>query len=232
MYNSQIKPNTDNLTIDMVKMLYRDKKFTVNKIASKLDVSFWRLYDFMNKHNIVRRDRSEATYLSNKLKPQFIVKDNLSIAEEKLKVAGIMLYWAEGTLKGNTVDFVNSNPDMVKVFLKFLRQICGIDEKRLKLYLYAYSICNLKQIKNYWRQITGIPLTQFTKPYIRLKTAGLSGRKLPYGVVHVRYNDKKLLETIDLWIKEYANNIWAGTQVAKGGRLCKSSFMPKGMMKK
>jgi hypothetical protein len=27
-------------------------------------------------------------------------------------------------------------------------------------------------------------------------------------------------------------NIWAGTQVAKGGRLCNRSVMPKGVMEK
>ncbi len=33
-------------------------------------------------------------------------------------------------------------------------------------------------------------------------------------------------------VASFEKKIWAGTQVAKGGRLCKRSVMPKGMMEK
>lgn len=205
------------LAPDRVKTLYWDKKYTIEETANKLGVSFWKLYDFMNKYEISRRNSSEANYLSNRLKPQFKVKSNLFVEEEKLKIAGVMLYWAEGTLIGNTVDFVNSNPQMIKTFLKFLREICGVSEERLRIYLYGYSSHNLKELKAYWHNITEVPLCQFTKPYIRKDNPKLSNRKLPHGLIHVRYNDKRLLGIIKSWIDEYI--IWAGTQVAKGDRL-------------
>src|SRR3989338_6997162 len=104
-----------------------------------MGVSFWSLYGFMNRNNISRRDLSEANYVTNKHKPQFKIKESLTIQEERLKVAGSMLYWAEGTLKRQTVDFANSNPDMIRIFLRFMRDICGINESRLRIYLYAYS---------------------------------------------------------------------------------------------
>jgi len=52
----------------------------------------------------------------------------------------------------------------------------------------------------------------------------VSKRKLLYGLVHIRYNDKKLLNVIKNWVKEYSF-LWAGTQAAKGDRLCKRSAM-------
>jgi len=213
-----------------IETLYRDKKYTIEEVAEKLNISFWSLYNLMKKYDINRRDRSEAGYNYNKIKPQFEIKLNLSIAEEKLKIAGVMLYWAEGTLKGSTVDFANSNPEMVKIFLRFLRDICGIRKERLRIYLYAYSYQNIEALKLYWHKITEVPLNQFTKPYIRKGNSNLSNRKLPYGLVHIRYNDKRLRGLIKNWIDEYIN--WAGTQVAKGGRLCKSSVLPKGKMEK
>jgi len=202
-----------------IKNLYWGKEYNIEEIANKLNISIWSLCNFMNKHNISRRNRSEASYISNRLRPQFEISANLSAAQEKLKIAGVMLYWAEGTLKGNTVDFTNSNPQMTKVFLRFLREICGAKEERLRVYLYAYSYHNLKRLKAYWREVTQIPLPQFTKPYIRKGNPNLSNRKLPYGLVHIRYNDKRLLQLIKNWIDEYMD--WAGTQVAKGGRLYK-----------
>jgi len=217
-----------------IKELYWNKNYKVNEIAEKLNISFWKLYNFMDKNNISRRNRSEAGFLLNSLKPQFKTKENLTIAEEKLKIAGIMLYWAEGTLRGNTVDFANSNPNMIKIFLKFLRQICGISEERLRVYLYAYSHCDLEKIKKYWSKITKIPLSQFTKPYIREGNLNITHRKLPFGLVHIRYNDKRLLKIIDCWINDYRNNVLvrAGTQVAKGGRLLKGSVLLKDKMEK
>ena len=109
------------LDIKRIKSMYWDEKYNIKQITEKLGISFWSLYSFMNKNSIFRRSPSEANYLANKRKPQFKIKENLSIADEKLKIAGIMLYWAEGTLKRSTVDFSNSNPEMIKIFLKFLR---------------------------------------------------------------------------------------------------------------
>ena len=220
----------EKLNSEKIKSLYCDKEFDVKEIADKLGVSFWSLYNFMNKNNIVRRSPSEVNYVVNKIKPQFKLKENLTVSEEKLKIAGVMLYWAEGTLKGNTVDFANSNPQMIKIFLKFLRDICGIIEERLRIYLYAYSYQDIEAVKLYWHKITKIHLNQFTKPYVRKDNPNFSQRKLPYGLIHIRYNDKRLLEWIRDSIFEYIK--WAGTQVAKGGRLSKSSVFPKGKMEK
>jgi len=193
-----------DLDVNKIKDLYAEKRQSVKEIARELDISVWTLYSFMERNNIQRRSYSDANYAAGKHKPQFKVKDNLTIAEEKLKIAGIMLYWAEGTLRGCTVDFANSNPQMIKIFLKFLRDICGIKDERLRVYLYAYSYYNLDELKKFWHDVTGIPLEQFTKPYVRRGSPNLSDRKLLYGLVHIRYNDKKLLKTIDTWIKEYS----------------------------
>jgi len=209
---------SDKLNINRIKSLYWKEECNIREIADKLGVSFWSLYNFMNKNNIARRSPSETNYLVvNRIKPQFEIRKSLSITKQKLKIAGIMLYWAEGTLKGNTVDFANSNPEMIQVFLKFLREICGINEERLRIYLYTHSYDNLEELKTYWQKITKVSLAQFTKPYIRRGNPNLSNRKLPYGLIHVRYNDKRLLKIITNWINEYID--WAGTQVAKGGRL-------------
>ncbi|MDP8289548.1 MAG: hypothetical protein P9M02_01070 [Candidatus Susulua stagnicola] len=216
-----------SLDINKVKDLYSNKKYNLKEVSEILGVSFWSLYRFMNKNNISRRRRSEANYVGNKYKLHFEVKDKLTEKDRELKIAGIMLYWAEGSknLKSNMLDFVNSDPDMIKLFLKFLRQICGVKEGRLRVYLYSYSSQEIDKLKDYWSRITGISRSQFLKPYVREGNLNLSGRKLLYGLVHIRYCDKRLLELVLDWIKEFKNDIltkWAGTQVAKGDRLCKT----------
>jgi len=193
----------NNKDIGRVKELYWEKELSAKEIARQFGVSIWSLYNLMNKNDIPRRSYSEANYLVNKDKPKFKIKEDLADEEKKLKIAGIMLYWAEGTLKGCTVDFANSNPEMIRVFLKFLREICGAKEERIRVYLYTHSNSDINELKNYWHRITNISLNQFTKPYVREGNPNISNRKMLYGLIHIRYNDKKLLNTIEGWIKEY-----------------------------
>jgi hypothetical protein len=217
---------------ERIRMLYWQNQYTADEIAKKLDISTGSVYSFMRKNKIPRRTPTDANFLISKSKPQFCLKSNLDQSDQILKIAGIMLYWAEGTFQGNTVDFANSDPAMIKLFLKFLRQICGISEERLRVYLYGYASQNVAELKNFWQLITGIPQTQFTKPYIRNDAKNQSQRKLIHGLVHIRYNDKKLLKIIKFWLDDYINVSWVGTQVAKGDRLSKGSVIPKGVMEK
>ena len=208
----------DQLILNKVKNLYWDKECTVKEVAQNLGVSVWSLYNLMGKHNMPRRSATEANYVVNKNKPQFEVKSKFNFLEQKLKVAGIMLYWAEGSFSGNFVDFANSDAEMVKIFLRFLREICGVKEERLRVYLYGYAYQDIEELKNYWHKVTGISLKQFTKPYVRTGNTNVSKRKLPYGLIHVRYNDKRLLDLINHWLFEYIRN-WAGAGVVNRIRL-------------
>lgn len=196
-----------NIDFDEIKKLYWEEKYSIPQIAKKLGKSSMSIYERMKKNNIPRRTGTEANYIVYKNKPQFKIKGNLIPEEEKLRIAGIMLYWAEGAKGNHTIDFSNSDPEMIIIFLKFLRQICGISEERLRVFLYAYSNQNVDQLKKYWHKITNIPLSQFIKPYIRIGNPNLSGRQMSQGLIHIRYNDKRLLELILRWVREYVSEI-------------------------
>lgn len=197
------------MSIDLIKTLYYTKELSTIEIADRLDVTPWVIIRFMRKMNLPRRTPREANAKRFERKPiTFSLRQNLSNKEKELKTAGIMLYWAEGCRANPvkrmwTIDFANSNPRMIEVFLKFLRQICGIEEKRLRVYLYCYSNQNIEAIKKYWQKITNIPAAQFTKPYIRNDFLLEKSGKMKYGLVHIRYCDKKLLLQIEEWIENY-----------------------------
>ena len=223
----------NKININRIKDLYYVKGHNVREVAKRVNISFWQLYNIMDKNNMPRRSYSEANYLVNKDKPKFKTKDALNNEEQNLKIAGSMLYWAEGTLKGCTVDFANSSPDMVKVFLKFLREICGTDDRRLRIYLYTYDNQDIQKLKAYWSAVTRVPTAQFTKPYVRAGNPNLSARKLLYGLIHVRYNDKRLLEIIKAWIHEYiAKNCGEIPERPNGPDCGKRSVLKKFRMEK
>lgn len=198
-----------NLTASLIKELYYKKRLSVPEISNKIRVAEKTIYRFMERMKLSRRTLKERNrILFERKEKSFILKQNLSQQEEKLKLAGIMLYWTEGAKmnldkRAVIVDFANSNPEMVQLFLKFLRQICGVDEKRLRVLLYCYINQDVDNLKRFWQKVTKIPCGQFTKPYIRKDFLPNKKDKMKYGLVHIRYCDKKLLMQFEDWIKEY-----------------------------
>lgn len=202
-----------------VTELYK-KGHSARQIAEHLGVSINAVYYALRRFSIKRRSVKENNaLLFEKKPPSFNVKRNLDTDDEILKALGVALYWGEGykSEKGQGVDFANSDARMVKIFLHFLREICGVKEDRLRVYLYCHSKRDVPRLISYWSSVTAISPSQFNKPYIS-KRASKKGKGMPYGLIHVRYSDKKLLILIRSWIGEYAG-FRVGTQVVNEGGL-------------
>ncbi len=183
---------------NLINEMYYKKQMPIRAIAEILGVSIDAVTYFMRKHDMKRRTRTLSRNLifQNK-KLSFKEKPKLSLKQEKLKLAGLILYWGEGykTSKSKGIDFANSDTDMILVFVAFLREIYGIDEKRLRVLLYCYSDQNISELIEFWSKLTSIPKDQFSKPYVR-QDFKKDGRKMKYGMVHIRYSDKKLFLAI------------------------------------
>ncbi len=49
-----------------------------------------------------------------------------------LFIAGLMLYWGEGDMRSRSqVRLINTDPEMIPLFVFFLRHVCLIPEKKL-----------------------------------------------------------------------------------------------------
>ena len=125
--------------LNQIKKLYYDKKYSIRMIALKLGVSIDAVTYFMRHNGLKRRTMKESNRLCFEQKPlSFKIKKNLSKKDEILKAVGVSLYWGEGYKADGAhgVDFANSDVYMIVTFLKFLREICGVNEKRITIYTY------------------------------------------------------------------------------------------------
>ncbi len=193
-------------SIEKVRKLYYDEQLSIQDVANKLRVSIDAVFYCMRKNGFKRRKIYESNAIRyEKSNPSFSLKKVNSEKLKILKVIGIMLYWGEGhkSKTAKIIDFANSDKDMIKLFLKFLRNVCGIDEKKLRVYSYFYSNQNINKNINYWSKLTKISKKQFTKPYIRKDFREDKKDKMLYGLIHIRYGDKKLLRLMKKWIEEY-----------------------------
>lgn len=179
---------------------------SAQQVADFLHVGIKGIYTLLRRKTVPRRTPQESNRIRFEANPlSYSIKSNLTPAEEELKLAAVMLYWAEGYKVGKgSIDFANSDPDMALIFIKFLREICGVDESKIRAALYCYEGQDVPAITTFWSTLLFIPENKFTKPYIKAAAPSTRGPRMIHGLVHVRYCDKKLLRQLLRWIDEYS----------------------------
>ena len=134
------------------------------RIRELRDFSARRIESFRNTMKKKREDRQSVAYEK--------IKNNISdLNRREMLLAGLFLYWGEGSKTNrNSITLTNTNPSMLKFFIKWLGKCFGVDKKRLKVSLHLYSDMNIPSSIKYWSKELGLSLDQFRKPYIK-KTA-------------------------------------------------------------
>ncbi len=140
------------------------------------------------------------------------VKDIDKISKHELWLMGVMLYWAEGskekeTHPGSGVQFSNSDPYMIKLFLKWLLEICNINRNEIyfDIFIHENSKNNLDNVLKHWSQTTNFTKNHFPHIYFKknkLKTNRKNIGNNYYGLVKIRVKSSSVLNRkIAGWIK-------------------------------
>jgi len=208
-----MKSEVSKIKISKLKDLYLNEGRSMLDIAGHFKVSIDVVAYAMRSNGIARRSLKDASAWSFINKEMTFKKRNVKgLKKITSEIILAMLYWGEG-FKGNenskatTLDFANSDPEMVRLYIYCLRVLYEFDEKKLRVLLYCYSNQNVPSLINFWSKLTNIPKGQFSKPYIRTDSR-VNARIMKHGLVHIRYYDKKLLieikNVIDYVCRKYA----------------------------
>jgi len=185
-----------NLPTEAIKILERKKSNASDKLAECN----------RKKHERVQADNKE-------IKETFSKKVGL-ITDRELFLIGAALYWGEGYKNFNKgshyISFVNSDPDMVKIFLLFVRKILKVSEDKLKPSIHIYPSISKDSAISFWAEITNIPKYKF-HTYNQISRAS-KGKKpknlLPYGTLDLRIISRQkffeIMGLIDGIIKQAA----------------------------
>jgi predicted nucleic acid-binding protein len=111
-----------------------------------------------------------------------------ALSDRDLLIAGTALYAGEGSKTDGAVAFANSDPRMVILFCRWLRRFFVIDEARLRVYLYLHAGLDLDAACAFWSSTTGIPRSQFGKPYRAVPDPSIRRTKHPMGCPRVSYS--------------------------------------------
>lgn len=94
-----------------------------------------------------------------------------SLSDREVLVVGAMAYWCEGAKnkpyrKTNRVSFINSDPDLVRFFLRFL-DVAGVEQNRLTFRLQIHQSAQVQVAERFWLTITGAEHHQFLRPVLK-----------------------------------------------------------------
>lgn len=145
--------------------------------------------------NIYKRALEEADYEYEAFK------------HHPLFIATLMLYWGEGdkSSKAGLVKIGNTDPDMLKVFVIFLKDLCGVLENKIRVHLILYPELDADKCVSFWAERLGIPISNFQKSTIiqgRHKT-----RRLEWGVCFVMVPSTYLKLKVCHWVERLGRDV-------------------------
>ena len=119
----------------------------------------------------------------------------------EFKIAGAMLYWAEGA-KTIGAHLTNSDPELVRFMMKWYREVCKMPEGKLKPYLHIHTGLDEEKAKKYWSKIIRIPVKRFGKTFFKKEGTGHRKNKLYNGTLRIQVNSEDLRHKILSWVEE------------------------------
>jgi transcriptional regulator with XRE-family HTH domain len=110
------------------------------------------------------------------------IKKLKNLSDNEFFVAGIALYWAEGSKKKREFFICNSDPEMIVFILRWINKFFGIEVDRLRAVVGINEIHRKREdvVKKHWSVITRIPLSQFRKT---------SFKKVKLNKVYANFNE-------------------------------------------
>ncbi|MBI4086014.1 MAG: hypothetical protein HY433_02090 [Candidatus Liptonbacteria bacterium] len=137
---------------EKLESLYVRERKSMQDIANILGCSLHKVKYWMEKQDVKARSISDAIYLKcNPHGDPFHIKEVKTLNEAKLLGLGLGLYWGEGNKKNkNSIRLGNTDPEIIKNFIRFLTVIFGIDTSRLKFGLQIFSDMPGEKILRFW----------------------------------------------------------------------------------
>jgi len=171
------------------------------EISLLLHFSLHTVVYWMQKYGIKRRNHSEATYLKeNPHGDPFVIKKSLTSDDTLLFGLGMGIYLGEGNkVEKNSLRVSNTNPLILRLFLRFLFTICRFDKKRLSASIVCFNDTDPNTARAYWSGQLQISPAKFGKiTQIPPQGKGTYKRKSKYGVCTVQANNMKLTK----WVRD------------------------------
>lgn len=196
--------NKVNAAKSSVSRWVRDVKLTKKQKKHLKEKSHSQFVIEKRRKTRIKNEKQKRQKIINKAK-----KEINNISEKELFLIGISLYWGEGgkTQRG-LVRLTNSDSRLIKVMMKFFRDICEVPEDKFRGHIHLHPHLNKNKAENYWSNISGIPKKQFFKTSQQHNKSSKNKKdSLPLGTFTIYVCDTELFLKIKGWTEGLVENI-------------------------
>lgn len=175
----------------------RNYPLSKQRIRELRDWNEQRIERFRETMRKKREKRLEAIYKTQK-------KLILPLNKRELFFAGLFLYWGEGAKSRlDSLCISNSDPSVIKFFIYWLNKTLSIPKKKMRVYLHLYNDMDIDREFRYWSKVLKIPLTQFSRPYVKKTSSDRINHKgsFGHGTCNLRINSVPLAEKVFMSLK-------------------------------
>lgn len=122
----------------------------------------------------------------------------------ELLLIGVALYWGEGgKAYYGSARLSNSDPAVIKIMMRFFREVCKVPETKFRGHVQTYSHLGTESAEKFWSGVSRIPRENFYRTYVKRSVASKGKRDaLPNGTFQIYISDTVLFFTIMGWIEK------------------------------
>jgi len=202
--------------------LRKELGLSLKEIAKKINVSKGSVSRWVNKVELTEFQKEKLNFRQNFFSSKKWKNINFEIRKEyqndgakmmespsNLFLSGCMLYWAEGAKDKNSVRFSNSDPDMIFLFVNFLKECFFVEKNEIKISINCYNNngISVEEIENFWIKLTNLNRENLNKTIVNNLPISSSKKsnKLLYGVCKIIVNNTKVVQKIYGAINKFSN---------------------------
>ncbi|MBI2113092.1 MAG: hypothetical protein HYT50_00725 [Candidatus Wildermuthbacteria bacterium] len=135
------------------------------------------------------------------------------LTQQALLLMGAAVYWGEGS-KGNRAQITNSDPSLILFMIYWIEKILRVPSENLRAKLNIYPQQDELLIKKFWSTLTGIPLINFGKSYVKPLSKGYKKNNLYYGTIRIEIpKGANIRHRIFGWIKAATEELTPSSQI-------------------
>ena len=215
VYNMQSKVQERQKVIGLRKKGYSYKEIMKKVPVSKSSISLWLKDSPLTKREKrYLKTRIDSKISRGRIKAASVLRDNrlkreklyLNEAQKEfthlkstpLFLIGVALYWAEGNKRNDSCAFMNSDLEMTRLFIKWLK-LFGFRKSDLDYRLYIHKHYANESCESYWARRLGISTREVRVSY-KLDNKQIKKRPDYKGCMRVRVKKShKLLFKVKVW---------------------------------
>lgn len=190
---------------------YRKRGYSIKELTSLFKIaqstaSLWsrdvKLSQSAKKRLLSRIERGQYISAERKKEKTTATKEKiLKEAKELMSVVKLsntlgqlicaLIYWCEGAKNDSYVNFTNSDPNLVRLFIDLLVKHYAVDKSKFRARLHLHSYHIPKREKKFWQKKLGLVSDAFYRPYLK-PNSGKRMRNNYAGCVSLSYYDTML----------------------------------------